>query len=80
MDTLYQEILVAHFKKELVSQLSPNEITEIIHDTCYQTLQKIKAVIEDDELSDTECFMKIEQIICLLEEIGSDGGNRHDFE
>lgn len=46
---------------------------------CYQALEKIKAVIRDDSLSDEECFMKIEEIICVLEDLGSGGSGRHDF-
>ena len=42
----------------------------------FEALQKIKALIEDDGLSDFEC---VEEIICVLEEIGSLGGGRHDF-
>ncbi|MEE1055782.1 MAG: hypothetical protein UH239_00850 [Acutalibacteraceae bacterium] len=45
----------------------------------YKALQKIKTIIEDDSLEDKECFMKIEEIVCLFEALGSDGGNRHDF-
>ena len=40
---------------------------------------KIKAIIQDDSLEDKECVNKIEKIVCTLEEIGSSGGNRHDF-
>lgn len=54
-------------------------LSRIVESTCYKTLQKIKAIIQDDSLEDSECFMKIEEIICALEEIGSSGGNRHDF-
>lgn len=46
---------------------------------CYQALQKIKAVIQNDSLTDNECFMKIEEIICAFEALGSGGGSRHDF-
>lgn len=52
---------------------------EIVEMECYKALQKIKAIIEDDSLEDTECFMKIEKIVCLFEQIGSNGGSRHDF-
>ena len=54
-------------------------IADVINGKCYQALQKIKAVMEDDSLGDQECFMKIEEIICVLEEVGSSGGFRHDF-
>ena len=52
---------------------------EIVEMKCYEALQKIKAVIEDDSLGDAECFEKIERIVCSLEAIGSNGGSRHDF-
>ncbi|WP_040197836.1 hypothetical protein [Candidatus Soleaferrea massiliensis] len=40
---------------------------------------KIKAVIEDDSLQDAECFMKIEEIVRVFEQLGSSGKSRHDF-
>ena len=56
-----------------------DSLVDLIELNCYQTLKKIKAIIEDDSLDDPECFYRIEQIVCAFEEIGSDGGNRHDF-
>jgi len=41
--------------------------------------ERIKAVLEDDSLDDKDCFERIERIVCLFEEIGSDCGARHDF-
>jgi len=77
---LYEEILLHLLKSnpELCMQTS-DSLVDLIELNCYQTLKKIKAIIEDDSLDDPECFYKIEQIVCLLEKIGSDGGNRHDF-
>lgn len=46
---------------------------------CYEALRKIKNILEDESLTDTVCFQKIEEIIKVFEEIGSDGGSRHDF-
>ena len=46
---------------------------------CYNALKEIKRIIEDDTLEDSECFMKIEEIVKVLELYGSDGGSRHDF-
>ena len=54
-------------------------VAEVIEGACYQALKKIKDILEDDTLDDPECFYKIEEIVCALEEIGSNGGNRHDF-
>ena len=33
---------------------------------CYKALCKIKAIIEDDTLADSECFQQIEEIVCTL--------------
>ena len=79
---LYKEILVKILENRKIevafSNLSIN-VTEIVEQESYKAFQKIKAVIQNDSLSDNECFMKIEEIICLFEELGSGGGNRHDF-
>ena len=78
----YKEILahaLTYGKMQIVFPGQEIDIHRIAENVCCQTLQKIKAIIEDDSLEDEACFMKIEQIVCVLEEIGSTGGNRHDF-
>lgn len=79
---LFKEILAHALAYEGVQiNISGLEVdaSRIVELECYQALQKIKAVIEDDSLEDRECFMKIEEIICAFEEMGSSGGGRHDF-
>ena len=79
---LYKEILANIISKEEVQVTFSNlniSAKEIIELEYYKALNNIKAIIEDDSLEDVDCFMKIEKIICLLEDIGSGGGNRHDF-
>ena len=51
----------------------------IVEMQCYMALKKIKAIIEDETLNDASCFQQIEEVVCLLEKMGSDGGFRHDF-
>ena len=46
---------------------------------CYQAMERIYQVLSDDTLDDPECFQRIEQIVCVLEEPGIGGGGRHDF-
>lgn len=46
---------------------------------CYNILMKIKEVLEDDDIDDPECFLRIEKIVCIFEENGMQCGNRHDF-
>lgn len=56
-----------------------DNISKLFDLECYKALEKIKAVIEDDSLEDKDCFMRIEEIIRIYENIGSNGGFRHDF-
>lgn len=80
---LYQEILCHVLANETVQisfpQLENTDVTKIVELRCYQALHKIKAILEDDALADSECFQQIEEIVCAFEELGSGGGSRHDF-
>ena len=76
---LYKEILAKVLEQESIHVIFPDlniNASEIVETQSYRALEKIKAIIEDDSLSE---FMCIEKIVCVLEEIGSDGGTRHDF-
>lgn len=77
---LYKELLL-HLLREEGVQTSINslDLNVLLESTCYQALCRIKEVLEDDTLEDQECFMKIEEIVCVLERIGSNGGTRHDY-
>lgn len=68
---LYQEIL-----GNLNVEIPTAELLEL---KCYGAIEQIKKVIEDERLSDANCFARIEEIVCILEELGTDGGSRHDF-
>lgn len=61
---------------DLYKALLCTELAEIVNLKALETLQKIKTVLENDRLSDFEC---VEEIVCIFQNIGSDGGNRHDF-
>lgn len=79
---LCKEIMSRVLEKEDVHVVFPNlklDMEKVVHDVCYDALQKISAVIKDDQLSDSECFMRIEEIVIIMEKLGSNGGNRHDF-
>ena len=76
---LFNELLAKVLEKQELYITAPNlqvSLTDIIELQCYQALYEIKTIIEDDSLSDFDC---IEKIVCVFENIGSDGGNRHDF-
>ena len=79
---LYKEILAQALTYGQVNITFPEgscDLAKIVEGECYKALEKIKAVIHNDSLSDQECFMKIEEIVNILESIGSSGGFRHDF-
>lgn len=78
---LYQEVLCNLLRNETLEIKFPNipAMVNMVELKCYEALRKIKEILEDDSLSDEECFWKIEEIVVVLEEIGSGAGNRHDF-
>lgn len=51
----------------------------VLESACYVALTKIRTVIQNKDLTDSECFFEIEDIVCILEDLGSSGGFRHDF-
>ena len=74
---LYEEMLIQLLKeKELIQPFDPDVI---IRDRAYDAMCRIKRVLENDMLTDDECFWKIEEIVRIFEEAGSDAGTRHDF-
>ena len=77
---LLQEIL-AHLLQEGKVELhfsSAPSLEMLFEKECFRILQKIKNVLEDESLTDENCFDKIEQIICIFEKHGSTVA-RHDF-
>ncbi len=79
---LYKEILIKVLEKEETEIYFPNlklNAEEIVENVSYRAPKKIKEIIQDDSLTDEQSFTQIEEVICVLEKIGSDGGSRHDF-
>ena len=75
--------ILAHFLAQENAQIIFPELrlsaAEIVELQCYKTLRKIQEIVRDDALEDTECFERIERIVCAFEEIGCERGSRHDF-
>ena len=79
---LYEELIINALKDERVTVFFPDlgfNAKEIVESASYTALLKIKKILEDPNLSDNECFTKIEEIVCLFEELGSNCRSRHDF-
>ena len=73
------QAILANATKNYEEDIVELDIEKLFEKECYIVLERIKAILEDDSLDDKDCFEKIESIVCLFEEIGSDCGARHDF-
>jgi len=79
---LYKEILVHALAQQPAEVTFPGlelNAEKLVESVCYKTLERIRAVVQDDRLSDPECFYRVEEIVLALEDAGSSGGFRHDF-
>ena len=78
---LWQEIFYRLLGRETLQISFPlaGDLEKCFEMECYKALAQIRSIIHDNSLDDEECFMKIEQIVCAFEAIGSNGGGRHDF-
>lgn len=75
---LYEKVLCEVIAKEVIPSLRI-DAAKLVEMKCYQTIKKIHEIVSDDSLEDPECFWRVEEIVCALEELGLDGGGRHDF-
>ncbi len=79
---LYHELLAHMLANEELHITFPNlqiPTKNLIHDACYNALCEIKSVLENDDLSDPECFDRIEEIVRIYEQLGTSCAGRHDF-
>ncbi len=79
---LFKEILIRSIEKMKIDVSLPEFIESaamVVELESYNALCKIKEIIADESLDDPACFHKIEAIVTALENVGSDGGFRHDF-
>ena len=79
---LYRDMLCRILETEEFEILLPKwnmKVEEMMEMKCYQALQAIKRILEEDELEDEECFDRIEKIISVFETFGCGIYDRHDF-
>ena len=78
----YRDILAqtlgAEAVRGMVSDL-PSEPEVLVEMKCFQAIRRIQEILQDETLNDRECFLRIEEIVCCLEDLGLSCGNRHDF-
>ena len=74
----YDSILLAY----LLEQGAPErarEYADAVEGRCYSAICRIRAILADETLEDPDCILKIEEIVCTVEELGLDAVGRHDF-
>lgn len=75
---LYEAILCDSIARDVLPALKVDWV-RLVEMKCYQAIERIYRVVSDDTLEDAECFRKIEEIVCALDDLGIGGGGRHDF-
>lgn len=75
---LYEKILCETIANEVIPALRVDG-AKLLELKCYQTLQRIYEIVSDENLEDPECFQRVEEIVCALDDLGIGGGGRHDF-
>lgn len=75
---MYEQILAQAIAEDVIPKLRIDS-ERLVEMKCYQTLLQIYDIVADDSLDDPECFFRIEQIVCALDDLGIGGGGRHDF-
>ena len=78
MDMIH-EIAANMISRGEVHLVLPPEVLASAENRCMEILERIRGIITDDTLDDPECFHRIEQIVCELEQNGIYCGHRHDF-
>lgn len=79
---LYEEVLSQILAEHLltyVKDLKWLHLQNTVEERCYEALVKIRDAVRDDTLDDEQCLIRIDEILCALEEIGIRTGTRHDF-
>ena len=82
MMELYRDMLCRILETEEFEIVLPKwnmKVEEMMEMKCYQALQAIKRILEEDELDDEECFDRIEKVVSVFEALGSGIYDRHDF-
>ena len=77
---LWKALLISGLQNEhdTVNFINDKSLKNVLEGKCYKVLLQIKKIIEDKELLDEDCFIKIEKIISTLEE-NNIFCDRHDF-
>lgn len=63
---------------EYVNKFRPYELSPIAESEALKLIAKIKTILDDDDISDAECFRRIDEIVDAFNESGI-YTHRHDW-
>lgn len=81
----FYESMINSFSEKLRAAVTPTDeekhslLAELMDSAACRALEDIRTVLDDDRLDDPNCFWRIEKIVKIYEQIGSNAGSRHDF-
>ena len=75
---LYDQVLCEAIAREMLPMLREKG-PQMVEMRCFEAIRKIHQIVAEERLDDPECFERIEEIACVLDELGIGGGGRHDF-
>ena len=77
---LWRELLIKGLENEneKFDFINDEILKSVLESTCYKVLLQVKQTLDNEKLSDEDCFFKIENILQVLEE-NKIFLNRHDF-
>ena len=78
---IYKEILANALMKQDLRIEFPNlkiNTKEIVEMECYRVLEEIRGILMEEDYSDEDCVLMIDEIISVFFSAGIDSGWRHD--
>lgn len=68
--SLYEGIMQQIIAREVIASMELADRTALVHDAAYQSLCRIREILDDKALDDPECFQRIEKIVSVFESLG----------
>ena len=82
MNSLLEELIHTAIRDgdvKVTVSFDADDLVEIVNKKCYTILSEIQKIVRDNTIDDPECFMKVEELVCLFEREEISAGSRHDF-
>ena len=69
---LWRELLINGLQNEstMFDNFNDNVLIDVIEKQCYKVLEQIKQTLDNEILTDEDCFNKIEKLLHVLEQNG----------